>query len=102
MGSNKDMMELLVIEEAGNHPRAHPGHVWLWIGFFVIGWSILLLTLASFVIFLLIVPVFTGVLSVYVTSLLRVAVAPSDTRRYVLVYRTGSPSHGGPGACNCL
>ena len=70
MGSNKDMMELLVIEEAGNHPRAHPGHVWLWIGFFVIGWSILLLTLASFVIFLLIVPVFTGVLSVYVTSLL--------------------------------
>ena len=70
MGSNKDMMELLVIEEAGNHPRAHPGHVWLWIGFFVIGWSILLLTFASFVIFLLIVPVFTGVLSVYITSLL--------------------------------
>ena len=70
MGSNKDMMELLAIEEAENHPRAHPGHVWLWIGFFVIGWSILLLTLASFVIFLLIVPIFTGVLSVYVTSLL--------------------------------
>ena len=70
MGSNKDMMELLAIEEAENHPRAHPGHVWLWIGFFVIGWSILLLMFASFVIFLLIVPIFTGVLSVYVTSLL--------------------------------
>ena len=70
MGSNKDMMELLAIEEAENYPRAHPGHVWLWIGFFVIGWSILLLTFASFVIFLLIVPVFTGVLSVYITSLL--------------------------------
>ena len=70
MGSNKDLMELLVIEEAQKYPPANPGHFWLMIGFFVIGWTILLLTFASFILFLLIVPVFTGVLSVYITSLL--------------------------------
>ena len=70
MGSNKDMMELLAIEEAGNHPRARSGDLWAIALSLAVGWIVIPLVLGSFVIFLLIVPIFAGVLSVYVTSLL--------------------------------
>ena len=70
MGSNKDMMELLAIEESENYPRADPGSLWLMALSIPVGSILLPLVLGFFVIFLLIVPIFSGVLSVYVTSLL--------------------------------
>ena len=71
MGSNKDLMELMVLEDSSERlPPENTGDLWAMALSLAVGWIVIPLLLASFVFFLLIVPIFAGVLSVYVTSLL--------------------------------